>query len=354
MDAKMQKIADEYIDRYTETLFSGKSNEFFNPVATEDYIRWVYGYCELELPTVVVAENLWEANYIANCLNQACPSIVQEIFDLNNKKKLNNGQKESLANKKEEFQIYCDSLLTEMPIKIEELEELTECSFLVSVYMRAYLAWARLYTKELNETLEAPLDLIEDLYMKSNFFSGIHRKGYCIVSKCPTKISTNEERTLLHSTEGSAITWRAGITGNVSEHFYIKGREVNGDVFKAVKAGTYTFNDWLKEPNTETKGHVFELIEPSEFIKFSNMVMVDECTIEHKNGEVENIELFETQDVIPEVDCKIKVATFVCPSTGMKFYIPAHPDSTGALDAAKRARPDFVPKDMDYTFNARS
>jgi len=81
----------EYIARYTKGVLDGEKYNSFNQKSAEELINWNYTKCNLKLPTVLVAENPYEAqlffNYIVANKKKFIP-ILYVLYCLKNKTEL--------------------------------------------------------------------------------------------------------------------------------------------------------------------------------------------------------------------------------------------------------------------------
>jgi len=123
-------------------------------------------------------------------------------------------------------------------------------------------------------------------------------------------------------------------------------------------------NDFLKEQNEDIKAGMYEIIESKgegSMLKFLNAEKVHEQTFVHDNGEVEKMELYKTKEKFEEEEnlngeCPSQLAwlKMTCPSTGTVYLIPSDSSFTTCEDAAKYHRPDYVEKDLPYSWEQRN
>ena len=173
--------------------------------------------------------------------------------------------------------------------------------------------------------------------------------GMCIVSDMPTKINRDESGRL-HSTNEAAVEFKDGFAMN-----FIHGRFIQPEFFGKCIAGKYTFEEYIKEQNDEMRSAAYEIMGAEKMLTFLNASLVDECSIVHKNGDVENISIYKTKQRLN----KVKNEPYawikrICPSTGTTYLTPTNPAFDKAIEAAKFHRPEFVPASVDYSWYSRS
>jgi hypothetical protein len=174
-------------------------------------------------------------------------------------------------------------------------------------------------------------------------------EGMCIVSDMPTKIE-RDKNGRLHSVKGHAVEWKDGF----GMHF-IHGRFIQPDFFDKCATSKLKLEEYLTQENDEIRSAAYEIIGAQKMIDFLQAELVDECSIVHKNGEVEKIALFRTKEKLNRFkDQPYAWIKRICPSTAATYLTPTNPEFNKAIDAAKFHRPDFVPNNIDYSWYSRS
>ena len=201
--------------------------------------------------------------------------------------------------------------------------------------------WLSFYDFFKNET--AVLDIFKNVLEKIIFFVdssfvSIQLENFCIVSKYPSFISRNSENEL-HNLSGYAISFDDGY----GQH-YINGRFLNAEIFQQIIEEKYSFEDFIKEPNEETKSTILSLIKEKfgdeKLFRFisSNLQEID--TFVDKKDEIYlqnttkgmNIGVYTLfKGIINNND--LAFVRCYCPSTDRMFFLGVHPDNTNAKDA---------------------
>lgn len=184
-------------------------------------------------------------------------------------------------------------------------------------------------------------------FLKSNIFLTIEFENLIIICEKPTKCHRNNTR--LHCTTGHAIEWRNG-----DGLYFINGRNIERKIFEKGLNGL-TKKEYLNEKNDEIRSAWYEILGAEKLMELLEANIVDETTIVHKNGEIEKISVFRTKGK----DNKIRNEPYawikrICPSTSTTYLTPTDPKFNSALEAAKFHRPEWVPKEVDYSWYSRS
>jgi len=183
-------------------------------------------------------------------------------------------------------------------------------------------------------------------------------ENYCFVSDRPKEIHFNEN-VRLHNVKGPSVSWIDGY-----EMYSINGREMPRWIFDKFSAGTLTKEDFIKEENEDIKAGIYELIESKgegSMLSFLGANEVDKKTFVHPNGDLEEMILYKTTEKFSEeVDLNgvspspLAWIRMSCPSTGQNYLIPSDGSFVTCEEAAKFARPEFVPKDLPYAWEQRN
>lgn len=165
----------------------------------------------------------------------------------------------------------------------------------------------------------------------------------------PQNISRNEEGQL-HNVTGKAVEFSDGVG-----YYYVNGREMPDHIFEQ----ELTFEKFQQERNEDIKAGMVTIIKERDgnegLLKFLKAEMVDEKHVKHSEDYSEVIRLYKTSEVFSFLQdrhgnmgqpyCWLEIK---CPSTGSTYLIDSSADFTDALEAAKFARPTFVPQELTY------
>ncbi|MBV7534079.1 DUF6745 domain-containing protein [Chitinophaga sp. sic0106] len=180
----------------------------------------------------------------------------------------------------------------------------------------------------------------------SGIYDMIQLEGFCIVSSLPSKIIRNAEGRL-HNPNGPAIEFADGY----AQH-YVNGRALPSWIWEKAAAGQITKEMFLREPNSEIKGGIYEVLGQKRMMDLLGAIEIDSCTITHRNGDLETVTLLKTSELFEEIDGQpFAWVKMVCPSTGTQYLQGVDPHHTDALTAIASLSP-FKPE--DYSFDLRS
>jgi hypothetical protein len=207
------------------------------------------------------------------------------------------------------------------------------------------------------------LDSHNDLYVKSGVYSAIFSELVCVVSKYPKKIHrTSDGR--LHNTNGIAVEWGHQTEYTKMDCYYINGRNMPSWIFEKYKSGELTKEMFISEKNEDIKAGIYEIIESKgegSMLKFLGAKEADKTTFVHKDGSLEEMILYKTTEKFnEEVDLNGKSPASLawlqmkCPSTGQAYMIPSDSSFSDCNEAAKYHRPEYVPKEVEYSWNQRN
>lgn len=163
----------------------------------------------------------------------------------------------------------------------------------------------------------------------------------------------------LHCTDGPAIQWRDGYC-----QYYINGRSMPNWIFEKTANNTLTKEEFINEENEEIKAGIYEILESRKegtMLEFLGAQEVDRRSFVHYNGDVEEMILYKTSETFQEeIDLNGKSNVplawikMSCPSTGTNYLIPSDSSFSSCEDAAKYHRPNEIPTEIKYLWNARS
>ena len=212
------------------------------------------------------------------------------------------------------------------------------------------------YFQEIGINVTGKFKKFKTLLFESNIYDMIQLKGVCIYCEKPVQIKRSEEGRLHSTATGEpAIKWSDGF-----ELYFINGRAMPKFIFRK----SFTKEDFLTEQNEDTKAGMYEIIESNgegSMLQFLGATVVDESTIVHKNGDIENLTLYKTSerftgetDLNGNNNCQLAWLKMICPSTGSKYLIPSDSSFNNAISAAKYHRPEDVPSELAYSWHSRN
>lgn len=185
-------------------------------------------------------------------------------------------------------------------------------------------------------------------YLDTGIYATIEFDKAIIICEKPVVCLKNDKG--LHCTTGPAIRWRDGYS-----QYYINGRNIKKDWYKKCLSGELTQQEFLSEENDEKRSAAYMIIGEEKIMKLLDAQLIDSVDIEHLNGEKETIEYFRTKGKLNKFKNEAYAWRKVtCPSTGTVYITPTDPKLKTAMDVAKFHRPDFVPNNIDYLWQARS
>lgn len=185
-------------------------------------------------------------------------------------------------------------------------------------------------------------------YARGGIYDAVAYEDIIVVSKYPTALHASDEG-IPSCLTGPAFEWEDGYRA-----YYIKGRHIPTEWAEKCLQRTLTQEEYFSEKNDELRSAAFEYLG-NDFAEFIGAHEVDSVSIVHGGGEVETISLIKTRKKAN----KIKNEPYawikrICPSTGTVYMTPTDPKFKTALEAAKFHRPEWVPMDLPYKWDARS
>jgi hypothetical protein len=201
--------------------------------------------------------------------------------------------------------------------------------------------WLSYYEYFLQETniLNDHAELINKLIaIVDNSFMQIQLKDVCIVSKYPTNITRDTDNNL-HNLDGPALTFADGYV----QH-YVNGTYIPPELFEQLSTKSYTFEQWTKESNEETKSLVLFFYEEKFGGEFlfdflgKNLqkidTYVDKKSTKYLAGTVKSMNVgVYTLFKGSLGDIKMAYVQCYCPSTDRMFFLGVNPKHTTAKDA---------------------
>jgi hypothetical protein len=175
-------------------------------------------------------------------------------------------------------------------------------------------------------------------------------ENYCFVSDRPKSIHFNLN-VRLHKTDGPAIEWIDGYKIN-----YINGREISNENFNKALQNKITKEDWLNEKNEDVKGAWFEILGSEKVMKILEAKEIDSEIRVHSNGDIDDLKLYKTPFILPEIGEALAWVKFICPSTGTNYLISVNPKHNKVMDAVIESSPFYgqeIKSEKDYYFTQR-
>jgi hypothetical protein len=324
----------QYIDHALDGVFDGKNYKNFDKESALAIVNKLYDMAEKPRPKhLIVVENPLEAKIIYHYLveNENMIKAAAIGIDQIPEKDLSQFVKDNAGSMK-----FVDSSL-----------------FAIGIYARYYYTWYKFIQDEFKiktTGAAAELDTLEALNWKANIYSAIFCEEVCIVSKYPTKIVRNDKN-LLHNPAYQAVTWNSTYECTAwDDCYYINGRNIPAHIFN--KAKSLTREEFIKEKNSDYKGAWYEILGQKGVMDLLGAEPVDQQTLVHANGDLEEITLLKTKEVFAEIDNQpFAWVKMVCPSTGTQYLQgvePHHEDARSAIASLSRLNPE------DYSWDLRS
>lgn len=377
----MEKLTPEmeaktvyYVEKGMEGIFDGGRYNAFSRAACEEAVIWNYKKyapkgCSLS-PIVVITENIYELQLMYNFISEALDAgdiTLEGIKDENalREKFIKEIRSTDCGRGRKWAESVITAATTSDPDKEKKYNFKTyhdSYLFTLSVWSDAYYQWFLFLKNEMGIKFPAGKEFEEcfTLQRKSGIYSAILGDKVCVVSKYPQRVHTNRNG-VLHNPKGLAVEW-----GNMFEEtkfpcYYINGRIVPEWLFEK----GFKREDFLNEKNEETRAAMVEIINGSynetNLAEFMKAYIHHTQDFVHKGGEVETMKLYRTKDTFPEeVDLNGRTPSplswlfMKCPSTGTSFMIPSDSSFETCEEAAKYHRPDYISKDVPYTWNSQS
>lgn len=190
-------------------------------------------------------------------------------------------------------------------------------------------------------------------FIDSNVFYTIQFDKAIIIVPKPIEIYRVNGK--LHNPSGMAIKWEDGYG-----QYYINGRCMPKWIFEK----QFSREDFIKEQNEDTKAGMYEIMESKgegTMLTFLGAKEIDRQSFVHKNGEVEEMVLYRTDEkFIGEEDLKgntpapLAWLKMSCASTSQVYLIPSDGSFKTCIEAAKFHRPDEVSDKVNYEWDSRS
>jgi hypothetical protein len=180
--------------------------------------------------------------------------------------------------------------------------------------------------------------------IKSNCFNAYEYENYIFAIQPPVTIERNDAGRL-HCSKKAAIEFKDG-----TSYYFINGRSIPEKIF--LQAESLTKEQFLSENNSDYKGAWYEILGQQKMMYLLGAKEINTSRIVHKNGDIETVTLFKTENTFSEIDNQpFAWVKMICPSTGTQYLQGVEPHHTCALDAIASLSPF---KKEEYTFDFRS
>lgn len=315
---KLNELNEEQIaalsthkDFWVDKIFKYQLHDRFNPEETIQNMKELYKMCGLAEPVVLVVDSPY-----------ACQLAVS-YFEFNeNQKDIKDGymSKEDLAGiKKEGLKYY------------EFSSYINYSDFGWLSYYDYFLKYTNIIDDQ-REKFEQVVKFVE------SSFTSIQLEGLCVVSNFPSKIVRNANNNL-HNIDDYAIEFKDGYALN-----YYNGIYVENKMFNKLLNKEYTFEEFTKEENEETKSLILAYYEEKfggEFVfRFisKNLKEVDTYVDKKKSiyleGTVDSMNVGVYTLYKGEINSiEIAYVRCYCPSTDRMFFLGVEPTHEKAEDA---------------------
>jgi len=173
--------------------------------------------------------------------------------------------------------------------------------------------------------------------LNSGVYDMIQLKGVCIYCPLPSKIKRSQD--FLHSVDGVAIEWNDGYKLN-----FVRGVYLKPELFKKLSNKEYTFEDFTKEKNEETKNAIMVFMEEKfggeylfDFLS-KNLKEIDTYTNKKDEKYLEgttkgmNIGVYTLYKGMVN-DVNLAYVRCYCPSTDRMFFLSVEDRYDNAKDA---------------------
>lgn len=311
-----------------------KQEEALTLVVRDKWINKAYNDCSMGIDKSKFETGIsWLYNNLVSLPNPQviyCDSIIDAIIKITMFKDFNMDVSEYPTI----FEKYKNSKL-----KSDFLKKMDENKELKS----SYIGWSNFgwisfydYFTQIGVLNDEKFNMYQSL-IESNVFETFEFENVVFAVQPPKYILS--ENLLPHNTEDFAIEFNDG-TGC----YFINGLNVDADLFLKLKNRKYTFSDFIKEENEETKSMILLYIESRDgteavfdFMR-DNLKQVDSFMNDTKNEYLEGTTrsnrigvytLFKGQIN----DVNIAYVRCYCPSTDRMFFLGVEPSYDSAKDA---------------------
>jgi hypothetical protein len=166
----------------------------------------------------------------------------------------------------------------------------------ISWYCSSFNSWLSYYNYFNNEIFELKESKILKQYSKVldlNIFWSVCFENICIVSKNAVKYNRNNNGEL-HCTTEAAIQFKDGYS-----LYFVNGRSIEENIFKKVINNDFTFTEFQKLDNEDIKASIITIIKENKgnkgVLDFLGAELVSSETIIHNNEYSEKISLFKSK-----------------------------------------------------------
>jgi len=286
----MLQVKQEWLNR----LF-GEAHELNLKKLIED-THWLYEFCGLEKPLVLVADSPYEAQLMANLIKMEWPKISDQVWDQVRDQVWDQVRDQVRGQKNMDYFSWCS---------YGDINDYGWCSF--------YDFFDRIGIVKL-PNFNRFISLLDN-----NIFLSIQLKGFCIYSKNPDYIRRDAENNL-HSEYSSALKWSSGY-----ELFFLHGIGFTKEEHSKVTSRTMSFSEIQKIENADKKAVAMKFCKRSSFIQSVKAELLDGKTwkgnslykIPKESGVFDQDEYFLAYD---------------CPSSGREYFEAVDPNLAKKLD----------------------
>ena len=296
-------------------------------------VKWLYNFCKLETPKVIICESILEAQLTVMALKDMA-NVRANVWDnvwanVRDNVGANVGANVGV-NVRVNVRVNVQAnVQANVGANYQPL-----CSY-GDINDYSWVAFHDFFT-EIGITNNPDFNSFKEL-LQSNYYSMIQMDKVCIVIKYPKHILLNEGR--LNSTKDYAIKWLDD-TGM----YFVNGFYLSDELFNKLSKKEYTFDDFTKEQNEEVKSAVVAYYQQefgdeylfrffSEFLKEADS-FVDKKDEQYLKGTTNgmNIGVYTLfKGKINSID--IAYVRCYCPSTDRMFFLGVSPENTTAKDA---------------------
>jgi hypothetical protein len=224
-------------------------------------------------------------------------------------------------------------------LRTELIKSKAHWLFLTAEYTRIYLMWYKFIKDEFNISCkkEKELDFLYENINKANIAKTFLCEKVVLVLRMPSKILRN-------SNGFHCITEEGAIQYNGEKHHYINGVSIKESMMNSLLEKTYTFEDFVKEPNEEIKfaalsfmsekwGEQYVIDFLKENLKEVN-TYVDKKDSQYLEGTTKGMNIGVYTLFKGKInDVELAYVRCYCPSTDRMFFLGVHPQNKNAKDA---------------------
>ncbi len=373
---KINKLTEEqesklstYRDLYINKFFKPEKEADFEEV--KEYIQWLYSFCNLKKPIVILVDSpiaILQISSFLKTFSQVRDQVRDQVENQvggqvwNQVENQVGGQVENQVRNQVWNQVENQvGGQVENQVRDQVRNQVVDQKLKwaeISWYCSSFNSWLSYYNYFNNEIFELKESKILKQYSKVldlNIFWSVCFENICIVSKNAVKYNRNNNGEL-HCTTEAAIQFKDGYS-----LYFVNGRSIEENIFKKVINNDFTFTEFQKLDNEDIKASIITIIKENKgnkgVLDFLGAELVSSETIIHNNEYSEKISLFKSKssfswanDSKGNLNSKLAWLSMICPSTGQNYLIEVCPTLNTAIDAAKWTRPKQIPFDLKYNW----